>query len=249
MLASERSGVAKTFRYTPLAAPMRTQDPTNIRTDFDAAINDVVTAFEAAEAKIEDDAPRKLLAEYAFVAAAALLEGFISDLFVAYINSDFERFRSHLLNHISTEASDEYAKRANAHVSMSMPNLNVEQIRHVLDPTAFNVTFSTTDKMKEAAGKWLVDDHKIRFTNTTSQQCAVIDFTKAVRNFLAHRSQASDNSMQAALVALDLPADLKRNQNNVADVGKHLRATQNGQQRFKHFTDALKGLAQQFCPT
>ena len=74
---------------------MRTQDPTNIRTDFDAAINDVVTAFEAAEAKIEDDAPRKLLAEYAFVAAAALLEGFISDLFVAYINSDFERFRLH----------------------------------------------------------------------------------------------------------------------------------------------------------
>lgn len=227
---------------------MRTQDPANIRADFDAAIVDVGKAFDAAEANVPDDASKKLLAEYAFVSAAALLEGFISDLFVAYINRDFERFRTHLLNHITTDASDEYAKRAKDHAVTNMPHLNVEQIRRVLDPTAYNITFPTTDKMKESAGKWLADADKLRFTNTTAQQCAVIDFVKAVRNFLAHRSQASDTSMQSALVAVDLPAALKRGQNNVADVGAYLRAQQNGQSRFKHFTDAVTNLAQQFCP-
>lgn len=227
---------------------MRTQDPANIHTDFDAAMVDVGTAFDAAEANVPDDASKKLLAEYAFVSAAALLEGFISDLFVAYINHDFERFRAHLLNRVTIDASDDYAKRAKDHMVTSMPNLNVEQIRNVLDPSAYNVTFPTTAKMKEAAGKWLAVADKQRFTNATAQQCAFIDFVKAMRNFLAHRSQASDNSMQESLVAPDLPAALKRNQNNVADVGAYLRALKDDQTRFKHFTDAVSNLAQQFCP-
>ena len=63
--------------------------------------------------------PKKLIAEYAFVAAATLFEGFISDLFVGYINRDIQKFRDYLLGKIGLDPTDEYAKRAAQHVEKS----------------------------------------------------------------------------------------------------------------------------------
>ena len=227
---------------------MRTLDPTNIRADYDTSLADVRTAVASAEDRIADDGPRKLITEYAFVSAATLFEGCVSDLFVAYINRDFERFRSHILGNLELKTDDSFAKRAKSHVTTSIKHLNADEIRNTLDPSQFNVTFATTDKMKESAGKWLAAGDAARFTNLTARQCAVIDFTKRVRNFLAHRSQSADTEMQTALVAIDLPADLKRGQNNVNDVGAFLRAIQNGQPRILHYLDALLDLGQQLCP-
>jgi hypothetical protein len=122
---------------------MRTQDPTNIRNDFDASITDIATAFQAAEAGVQDEAAKKLIAEYLFVAAATLFEGFVSDLFVAYINRDSTRFREHLLGKMLLKTDDELAKRSVVHVEKTMPHLSVDKIRQILDPTGYNVTFAT----------------------------------------------------------------------------------------------------------
>jgi hypothetical protein len=227
---------------------MRTQDPANIRADFNAAIDDIEMAFNAAEANLQADGPKKLIVEYLFVAAAALFEGYVSDLFIAYINRNSEKFRAYLLGKLKVETSDDFAKRSVQFVETSMPHLSVDRIREVLDPTGYNVAFPTTDKMKEAAGRWLADAERTRFTGTSAQQCAVIDYIKAVRNFLAHRSQTADNNMQAALIAIDLPAELRRSNNNVNDVGAYLRALQNNQRRFGHAILQVRGLAAQFCP-
>jgi hypothetical protein len=102
--------------------------------------------------------------------------------------------------------------------------------------------------MKASAGQWLAPAHRQRFTGASPQQCAVIDFTKAVRNFLAHRSESADTAMQAALIANDLPAELRRNNNQVADVGAYLRAIQNAQSRFLYFINSVRGIALHFCP-
>lgn len=227
---------------------MRTLDPANIRADFDASIVDIETAFDAAEVGVQADGPKKLIAEYLFVAAAALFESYVSDLFVAYINRNSERFRVHVLGKMNIETTDEYAKRSVQYVEKSMPHLSVDRIREILDPTGFNVTFPTTDKMKEAAGKWLADTDKARFTSTSTQQCAVIDFIKAVRNYLAHRSQSADNKMQDVLSAIDLPGELRRGNKNVADVGAYLRAMQANQRRLKHAITQMRGLAAQLHP-
>lgn len=227
---------------------MRTQDPANIRADFESAIADVETAITASEQSVAADAAKKLIAEYAFVSVATLLEGFVSDLFVAYINRNSQRFRDHLLNLVALKADDDYAKRAVPFVETSMPHLTVDQIRSILDSRGYNITFPTTDKMKQSAGTWLSDADKLCFTGTTPQECAIIDVTKAVRNFLAHRSQTADTTMQAALVSADLPAELKRAVNNVADVGVYLRSKQNGDSRLKYLIQQLRALASKLCP-
>jgi hypothetical protein len=227
---------------------MRTQDPANIRADFDAAIGDIETAINAAEQAIHVDPARKLIAEYSFVSAATLFEGFISDLFVAYINRDSQRFRDHLLYHLNLQSDDEFAKRALPHVEKTMPHLSVEKIRGILDSNGYNVAFPTTDKMKESAGKWLADADKQRFTALTSEQCAVIALLKAIRNFLAHRSDSADIMMQDSLLSADLPANFKRMVNNVSDVGAYLRANQQGQSRLNLYLTYLKTLSAQLCP-
>ena len=227
---------------------MRTLDPANIRADFDSALADIGTSIATSEERIDTVPPRKLISEYAFVAAASLFEGFVSDLFVAYINRDFERFRTHILGQLKIETDDKYAKRAKQFVDTSMRHLTADQIRDTLDPSQFNVAFPTTGKMKESAGKWLSAADAARFANLTARQCAVIDFTKRVRNYLAHRSQSSENEMQTALVAIDLPAELTRGVSNISDVGAFLRATQGEQSRLLHFLDAQSDLAIQLCP-
>ena len=227
---------------------MRTQDPTSIRTDFLVSINDVESAHNAVEAGVQEDGAKKLVTEYLFVASAALLEGYVSDLFVAYINRTSEKFREHLLSRMQLETEDEYAKRSVPYVETAMPHLTVDRIREILDPTGFNVTFYTTADMKGSAGKWLADADKVRFTGISSPLCAFIDFVKAVRNYLAHRSQSADDKMQVALVAADLPAELRRPNNNVQDVGVYLRAMQNNQRRFKHTLGYMRTLSAQLCP-
>ena len=227
---------------------MRTQDPANIRADFDKSLTDVENAFTASEASLPDDRTKKLIAEYLFVAAATLFEGFVSDLFVAYINRNSEKFRAYLIGKINIDTKDEYAKRSMDYIEKTMPHPTVERIREILDPSGYNVTFKTTDEMKESAGKWLANIDKTKFTSVSTQQCAIIDLVKAVRNFLAHRSQSADDTMQTALIATNLPAALRRGNKKVAEVGVYLRATKNNQCRLSHFLVELQGLAVKFCP-
>ncbi len=227
---------------------MRTQVPKTISTDLLAAIQDVESAHMAVEAGVPGDPHRKLVTEYLFVATAALLEGFISDLFVAYINRTSDTFRKHLLKQITFSSSDDFAKRALQHVGNEMPHLNVDQIRHILDPRGYNLTFDTTAEMKTHAGLWLSPADAVRFTGCSKQQCAFIDSVKAVRNFLAHRSQSADDKMQEALNAADLPTDQKRGAKKVLDVGAHLRAISHGQSRFRRSLAHVRRLATQLCP-
>jgi len=227
---------------------MRTQDPANIRSDFDASLDDVETAYNAAEVGVAGVPQKQLISEYLFVAAATLFEGFVSDLFVAYINRDSDRFRTHVLRNMSIEAADDYAKRSLDLVEKSLPHLSVDKIREILDPTGYNVTFQTTARMKEAAGKWLPQADSVKFTGASNQQCAVVDFVKAVRNYLAHRSNASMARMQEALVAADLPAELRRAGNRVRNVGAYLRSTHGPQRRFLHSVAQIRALAAQLCP-
>lgn len=227
---------------------MRTQNPTSVRDDFSSSLDDIESTFKAAQGSGMNDASKRLIAEYLFVAAATLFEGFLSDLVVAYINRDSQRFREFLLGGLSIDASEDYARRAIPHVEASIPHLSVDKIREILDPTGYNVTFPSTDKMKESAGRWLASADKARFVGATPAQCAVIDFVKAVRNYLAHRSDAARNRLDEVIFARDLPKALRRGIYAATDVGAYLLVMKDGECRFAHAIKALRALASRFCP-
>lgn len=230
---------------------MRTIDPKSIRTDYLDALGDVQTTFLAVNASGIPGNGKKLISEFSFLSAAILLEGFISDLFVAYINRDNSVFVGDLLGKMSIGASDAHATRAKNFATISIEkHLTAANIRSVLDSRDYNITFHTVAEMKADAGRWLADPYKSYFTGISADQSATLTAAKAIRNFLAHRSIASKCEMQKALIAPDLPAPLRRGQHNVRDVGSFLcsRPAPLTPFRIEQYLPALQQIAHALCP-
>ena len=229
---------------------MRTANPGNIKSDFLSALQDVsnsLTSISSTPAGRSKD----LLLEYLFLGASILLEGFISDLFVAYINRNPDAFAGYLTQRMSVDTEDDYAKRARKYASIDIAShLTMEQIRSILDPRDWNIVFINSSDMKKKAGQWLRPPYKAYFNTLPSDTCAAIEATKAVRNFLAHRSRAAEDSMQKALLNARLPAPLRRGANKVHNVGSFLNSVPvaTTQRRSELYLAKIQSVANHLCP-
>lgn len=230
---------------------MRTAEPNNIKTDFLAGLQDILDTFIGISRTALSSASKNLMAEYSFLGASILLEGFISDLFVAYINRKNGPFVSYLTSRMQVQATDEHAKRASSLASIDIAShLKLDQIRQILDPRDYNVTFHTSAVLKSRAAQWLDAPHSGYFISLTSMNCAVMDTIKAVRNYLAHRSGASKTAMQTALLNADLPAELRRGAHKVSMVGSYLDAkpTPTSARRLETYLAQCTAIANRLCP-
>lgn len=230
---------------------MRTAAPQNIKADFLAALKDVEDAHDAVAASTLALKSRNLVAEYSFLGAAVLLEGFISDLFVACINKSSGRFVGAMTGQMTMSTTDETAKRAIAFAQIDIAtHLTLENIRKILDPRGWNVSFVDAGDMKAKAGRWLEEPFRTRFTSLSQSHSALFDTTKAVRNFLGHRSTASQNTMQTALVDQNLTAGFRRAANKVRSVGSFLDSVPPGlgQTRIKSYLQEVRAIADHLWP-
>lgn len=230
---------------------MRTTNPGPIRDDFLKALKDVEDTYAVASGSSMPTASKKLITEYSVLSAAVLWEGYISDLFVAYLNQDSSQFIAHLTPLISMTAEDAVAKRALSLATVKLKNhFTVADLRNVLDSRDYNVTFPSTAKLKEAAGKYLIPAHKSYFTGLAKGQCASIEAWRLVRNFLAHRSQLAKTEMQDALTAASLPAWFKRGKNEVHDVGSFMTSIppKNTKVRLACLLAEMKTIGKAVCP-
>lgn len=230
---------------------MRTADPNNIKTDFLQALQDVEDAHDAVAVSTVALKSRNLIAEYSFLGAAVLLEGFISDLFVACINRKSDRFVGAMTGLMNMTATDDTAKRAIAFAQIDIAtHLTLEKIRKILDPKGWNVGFVDSSELKSKAGQWLEEPFRARFTGLSPAHSALFDTTKSVRNFLAHRSTASLDAMQTALAAPNLPAGFRRAANRVHSVGSFLDSVPPGlvQTRIKSYLQEVRAIAGNLWP-
>lgn len=230
---------------------MRTANPSNIKTDFLLALQDVEDAHDAVAASTVALKSRNLITEYGFLGAAILLEGFVSDLFVACINKASSRFVGAMTGLMNISATDEAAKRAIAFAQIDIStHLTLDKIREILDPKGWNVGFVDSADLKSKAGQWLEDPYRERFTDLSPAQSALFDTTKSVRNFLAHRSKASLEKMQEALAAPNLPPGFRRAANQVHSVGSFLDSVPPGlaQTRIKSYLHEVRNITGHLWP-
>jgi len=230
---------------------MRTANPVNIKTDFLAGMTDVESALGKVASVDMPISSKNLISEYSFLSASVLLEGYISDLFVAYINKKSGPFVSNLTSQMNIEAEDDLAKRAISLATVDIAShLTLDKIRGILDPKGWNVTFSTSADMKAKAGTWLDTPYKACFTGISAKHCALLEATKAIRNYLAHRSSKSRETMQDVLQNQDLTACFMRGTKRVNKVGSFLDSTPNGclANRLQFYIAELKAIAAQLCP-
>lgn len=236
---------------------MRKQNPADIRSDFEKALDDVTaTANEVLGATLANGATfsrktTKMTAESSLLTAAILWEGFVSDLMVAYVNGDSSGYAAYAEQQLLKQAQSKYGADIVQSVSVTMTtHIKVVRVRELLDDKGYNVTFKSVRELVDAAQNWLTQADAQKFTALSQGQRATLDAAHALRNFLAHRSKASKERMATALAYGALPAGLGRGTNDIHDVGSFLVSTPVGHQqlRLNLYLDAIKACAATVCP-
>lgn len=230
---------------------MRTRDPSNIKADFLSGLQDVEEAYVSMAGASLSPTNSNLMAEYTFLGASVLLEGFISDLFIAYINRDNSTFVDYLTGHMKIDTDGAYAKRAKSIASIDITShLSQDSIRSILDPNGYNVSFGSSADLKEKAGIWLAQPYQGYVQAITPVNSAVFEAFKAIRNFLAHRSTSAKKNMQDVLADSNLPQVLRRGQNQVHSVGYYLDSRPNYRDghRLENYLTESRNIADVLCP-
>jgi hypothetical protein len=208
---------------------MRKISPQDIRDDFQKQLADLTSFYRAGTSALTSEKDQSTLTEHSLLACAVAWEGFISDMFIGYINVDPTRFKQHLedsfADHLQTQGK---LKRVfEAFGKLQLPaHLSKAEILSLANSTGNNITFPNFADLEERSTRWLVKPHADRFKALSKSQKALVDAVIGLRNHVAHRSHRSGGAMNALLVAGALhKTGIKRGKNNVINVGAWLKAS------------------------
>lgn len=227
---------------------MRKINPADVKSDFDQQLTALNDFYASGIEKFSGDAERSTFVENCMLVLAVAWEGFVNDLFIAYINRNPTRFKQHLRDALRQHLLDgaKPKKIFDEFGVLRIPtHLSKKQVQDLADETGSNITFSNFDKLEEKAAVWLIANDEQRFANLSAQQKAVVDAVVALRNHIAHRSDMSSKNMNAKLDRGPLHlAGLRRGNKKVAKVGAWLKAKPPGRQvtRFSMFLAELKAI-------
>ncbi|WP_374324760.1 HEPN domain-containing protein [Aquipseudomonas alcaligenes] len=208
---------------------MRKISPQDVRDDFVTQISDLRNFYQAGFAGFVSDKDRSTLTEHSLLAAAVAWEGFVSDLFIAYINVDASRFKTHLVDSFNehVKAQDKPNRVFQKYGKLQLPNhLSKADVQSLANGSGSNITFRNFDELVDRAAVWLIQAHADRFRNITAPQKALINSVISLRNHVAHRSQRSLDAMNTSLAVGALhTTGIKRLGQKFHNVGAWLKAT------------------------
>lgn len=235
---------------------MRKIKPEEVIDDFIkqlVELNDYYQRIRSATAGTETELKDiGLLSEQSFVTAAVAFESFLSDLFVAFINRDSSKLQSEYEARIKASVKDKFSQwHAEQLRFASAKHLSVERILEIMDKDGRNITFSSAAKLKADAGAWLHKDHADLFKNLKTHDESVVDCVKAVRDFIAHRSDSAKNRMNEELSMVGTVApneNLGRGVQKVHYIGSFLKAEFQSKRRVQLYWERLKTIAEALRP-
>lgn len=207
---------------------MRKISPQSIIDDFVKQLGDIKDLYIEGIGALSNDGGKSRLAEYSLLAAAVAWEGFISDMFIAYINADSGRFKQHLRNsfdeHLTKhdKANTVFSKYGKIEFRSHLTKADVQSLAN---SSGSNITFSKFTSLEDQAKTWLVQQHANKFAKLDPSQKGVVNAVIALRNHIAHRSKRSLDAMNDALAAHALhTTGIKRQDNKFHNVGAWLKA-------------------------
>lgn len=224
---------------------MRKISPDDVRDDFRQQLANLATFHNTGFASFASETDQSTLTEHSLLAAAVTWEGFVSDMFIAYINRDATRFKQHLKDSFDTHLNTSSTPKRvfEAFGALEFPtHLKKADVLSLANSMGNNITFPNFIQLEERAGTWLVPAHATKFSGLTAQQKAVVNSVIALRNHIAHRSQRSLDAMNEVLALGVLhPTGIKRLGNRFHNVGAWLKSTPVGhhQTRFTIIMNVL----------
>lgn len=232
---------------------MRKTSPEAVRDDFVLRLEELIGFHDDGFSSFKADKDRSMLTEHSLLAAAVAWEGFVSDIFIAYINRDATRFKQHLktsfAEHIKTADRPKLVFDKFVREITFPAHFTKAEVTELTDSIGNNVTFPSFSELEKRASNWLVAEHASKFSKLTAQQKAVVNSVIALRNHIAHRSKRSLDAMNEALARGVLhPTGIKRLNNSISNVGAWLKAKPVGhdETRFAIIMRTLKEIAKTF---
>lgn len=208
---------------------MRKISPQDIRDDFQKQLADLTNFYRAGTSALISEKDQSTLTEHSLLACAVAWEGFISDMFIGYINVDPTRFKQHLEDSFAEYLqTQEKSKRVfEAFGKLQFPaHLSKAEVQSLANNTGNNITFPNFADLEERSKRWLVKQHADNFKALSKPQKALVDAVIGLRNHVAHRSHRSGEAMNGLLAAGALhTTGIKRGANNVNNVGAWLKAS------------------------
>lgn len=176
-------------------------------------------------------------------------ECFLSDLFVAYMNRDFTQYQATFEASVRKSVTDKHSAWLSSRVTFNRPaHMTVEQLAEAIDPTGFNLSFSTILAMKDKARVWLADPYKAKVLALDGEDERLVDTAKMIRNWIAHQSKGSGVKMNVALADIEkgpgtLNHELGRGVREITSVGAFLKTRIPAGRRVEVYARRLKEVA------
>lgn len=235
---------------------MRKIKPESVVDDFKVQLVELNNYFERVQTatvgtptEVKDIS---LLAEQSFVTAAVAFESFVSDLFVAFINRDSSKLQSEYESRIKESVKTKFAQwHADQLKFAAVKHLSVDQILEIMDKDGRNITFQTASKMKSEASAWLHKDFADLFKSLTDKDESVVDCVKAVRDFIAHRSDSAKDRMNDELKSVGTAPpnkNLGRGLQKVHHIGSFLKVEFQAKRRVQLYWERLTAIAESLRP-
>lgn len=176
-------------------------------------------------------------------------ECFLSDLFVAYMNRDFSQYQATFESSVRASAATKHSQWLSHRVTFNRPaHMTVDQIAEAIDPTGFNLTFTTCAVMKEKAKSWLAAPYKAKVLAISGEDERLVDTARSIRNWIAHQSSGSSIKMNGVLADIERGPgtdnhELGRGVREITNIGAFLKTQLNGERRVQAYARRLKEVA------
>ncbi len=230
---------------------MRKIRPNDVIDDFCLQAEDLLKYYErlsiALKSTTNELSDRSTLAEQTFLNAATAFEGFLSDVFIAFLNRDSSQYQDHMFNRLKSSVKEKYGEWHSLRLSYAkVKHIGAADVKELLDPTGWNLTFKSAEVLKTKASEWLETSVAKNFTALTKHDERVIDATKAVRDFIAHRSESAKKRMNDTLKCVDKrPSNRKlgRGTHQIHNVGSFLKKEFKDSARVEFYIGRLRAIA------
>ena len=235
---------------------MRKVRPQDVKSDFDALVDERLKHFRRIEAALRGTQHEKrdmsLLSETTLHSCYVAFECFISDLLLAYVNRDASKYQSNLESKINSSVNAKFGSWAASRIQFStVKHIKLSDLETLLDPDDYNVTFKDVAALKQRFHDWVAVPYKNAVVGISDSDERLIDLAHAIRNYIAHKSTASKDLMNARLANVSTGPGcpnlhLQRGPHQIHDVGAYLKSIAGGERRVIRLITRLRNIAANF---
>ena len=228
-------------------ARSRYKPPSDVITGFRSFIKDAEARHDelllAVYGKKRQSILESTLAEQFALTVTIRWESFLHDLLIAHILEDPTTFVDAYIKRIRQGVLDKYGSgwQRRVRIDGSHTQLTAASVELLLDPRGRNLTVASSSELANTASNLIGSAAKNFSLKPEDRQ--LLDFSIALRNYLAHRSSSSRSELVAAIGAFSSSGPMSCLAGPFTTAGSYLRQSCASGTRMKFLFASLSGLA------